>query len=269
MLYDAKNLRVPVGGDWMSAVRFGRGQRHLVMLPGLSDGLANVCGKALMLARPYRAFFDEFTVWMFSRRDGLAPGASISDMARDQAEAMRALGIDRACVMGVSQGGMIAQALAIDCPQIVEKLVIAVSAPCVNPIIRGCVTRWIDLAKRGDHRALMIDTAEKGYSEARLRKYRRLYPILGWVGRPKTYDRFIANAEAILRFDARDGLGRIACPTLVIGAQEDRTVGVEASRELHARIPGSALHIYPGLGHAAYEEAPDFNDRVLRFLAGD
>ncbi len=266
MLYNAHNGSATVFGANMNYVSFGRGDKTLVILPGLSDGLANVRGKALLLARPYRAYLDRFTVYVFSRRDGLATGASIRDMARDQAEALRALGIRRACVMGVSQGGMIAQYLAVDHPELVERLVLAVTAPRVNPIIRDSVSRWIDFAKRGDHRQLMIDTAEKHYSEAYLKKYRKLYPILGLVGKPKRYDRFLANAEAILRFDAYDEIPKIACPTLVIGGEADKAVGVEGSRELHARIPNSTLHIYPALGHAAYEEAPDFNERIFRFF---
>ena len=42
-----------------------------------------------------------------------------------------------------------------------------------------------------------------------------------------------------------------------------------APAELHARIPGSELFLYPGLGHAAYEEAPDFYSRVFEFLIRD
>ena len=112
----------------------------------------------------------------------------------------------------------------------------------------------------------MVSTAERSYSEAYLKKYRRLYPVLGAVGKPRDYGRFLANAEAILRFDALGEIGRIACPAMIIGGEEDRIVGIDASYEMHGRIGGSELFIYPGLGHAAYEEAPDFNDRVFRFL---
>ena len=114
----------------------------------------------------------------------------------------------------------------------------------------------------------MIDTAEHSYSEAYLRKYRKAYPLLGAVGRPKSYDRFLANARAILAFDGRGELGKIACPTLILGGEEDRIVGAEASRELYQAIAGSELFLYPGLGHAAYEEAEDFSARVFRFLEG-
>ena len=187
-------------------------------------------------------------------------------MAADQARAMRSMGLGKAAVMGVSQGGMIAQYLAIDHPDLVEKLVIAVSAPRVNDRARDCVTRWISLAERGDHKGLMIDTAEKSYSPAYLKKYRKLYPFLGAVGRPASYERFLINARAILDFNAWDELGRIACPTLILAGGEDQIVGVQASYELRERIPGSELYVYPGLGHGAYEEAGDFNRRVFRFL---
>ena len=94
-----------------------------------------------------------------------------------------------------------------------------------------------------------------------------MYPLLGRVGKPKAYGRFLVNARAILAFDAGGELSKIACPTLILGGEEDRIVGPEASRELAEGIPCSELFLYPGLGHAAYEEAKDFNSRVFGFLS--
>ncbi|MBR5364634.1 MAG: alpha/beta fold hydrolase [Clostridia bacterium] len=266
MLWNAKNGRVPLGDTEMEYVSFGRGARHLIVLPGLSDGLATVGGKALLLAPPFRRFFDRYTVWMFSRKNRMPAGTAIRDMAEDQARAMESLGIGEAAVLGVSEGGMIAQMLAVMHPERVSALILAVTAPYANEMSRGCVNRWIGLAREGRHRELMIDTAERSYSPAYLKKYRKLYPLLGHVGRPASYDRFLVNAEAILSFDAREEIGRIACPALILDGEEDQIVGAEASRELHAGIPGSKMHLYPGLGHAAYEEAKDFYDRICDFL---
>lgn len=266
MLWNAKNGQVPVGDTQMRYVRFGRGERVFVILPGLSDGLTTVRGKALPLAAPYRSFLDRYTVYVFSRKDRLPEPYSIRDMAADQAGALRALGIERACVMGVSQGGMIAQYLAADHPALVEKLVLAVTAPRVNDMIRDNIDRWTGYAKQGDHRQLMIDTAEHSYTGPYLEKYRKIYPLLGHIGKPKDYRRFLINARAILSFDAYAELPRIQCPTLVIGGGEDKIVGPEAAREIAGQIPGCELLIYDALGHAAYEEASDFNDRVFEFL---
>ena len=111
----------------------------------------------------------------------------------------------------------------------------------------------------------MVDTAEKSYSEARLRSYRKLYPVIGRISRPKSYDRFLINARAILEYDGRPYLDRITCPVLIIGGSEDRITGRDASYELHSLIPQSSLFMYEGLGHGLYEEADDFYDRVFSF----
>ena len=268
MFWNARNGKIALDGTDMYFVSFGRGARTLILLPGLSDGLATVKGKALLLAKPYTPFFRDCTVYMFSRKNDMPPLYTIRDMAADQARAMETLGITSACVMGVSQGGMIAQYLAADYPQLVDRLILAVTAPCLSDMTERCLRNWIELAQQGNHRQLMIDTAEKSYSEAFLKKYRKLYPMIGWIGKPASYDRFLVNARAILSFDASNEMQNITCPTLIIGGEEDRIVGAEASHALKAGIADSVLYIYPGLGHGAYEEAPDFNLRVFRFLMG-
>ena len=201
-----KNGRVTLDNTAMDYVCFGRGGKKLVVLPGLSDGLATVKGKALILSVPYRRFLQDYTVYMFSRKNDMPEGYAIEDMADDQARAMRALGIDRACLLGVSQGGMIAQALAIRHPERVARLVLAVTAPNANEVARAAVSGWIDMALRGDHRALMVDTAEKMYSDSYLRKNHWLFPLLARFTKPSDYGRFLKNARAILGFDARDAL---------------------------------------------------------------
>ena len=266
MLRNAKNGTVVVDGAEMSYVSFGFGEKVLILLPGLSDGLATVKGKALLLAGYYRIFAKKYRVYAFSRKDCLPEGYSIRDMSDDQAKAMRQLGIEKASVIGESQGGMIAQYLAIDHPELIEKLIIAVSAPRINELTAACVNRWICFAKQGDHRKLMIDVAENTYSSKSLWKYRIIYPIIGFIGKPSDYGRFLINAEAILRFSAIDDLKNISCPALIIGGEEDKIVGIQASYEMHKNIANSDLIVYPGLGHGAFEEAKDFNRRVLDFL---
>jgi len=260
-----KNGCVATGDMDMYFVSFGTGKKKLVVLPGLSDGLATVKGKALFLSPPYKKFFKDYTVYLFSRKNRMPEGYSIRDMADDQARAMKILEIDQAYLLGVSQGGMIAQYIAIDHPETVKKLILAVTAPNANAVVRDAITGWIDMVMRKDHTALMVDTAEKMYSEAYLRKNRRFFPLIARFTRPRDYDRFLKNANAILRFDAREELSKIICPTLILAGSDDHTVGNDAAQELHNGIAGSQLHVYEGLGHGAFEEAKDFYDRVLAF----
>lgn len=267
MLLNAKNATVRIGGTDMDYISFGRGNKPLVMLPGLGDGLTTVKGMAFPLAVSYRLFAKDYQVFIFSRKNGLERGSTTRTMARDQAEAMKALGIRKAGVIGISQGGMIAQYLAIDYPEFVGRLVLAVTAAKPNRSMQSVVNKWIALAKRGDYRHLMIHTAEKSYSETYLKKYRYFYPVLGKIGKPENFSRFLIQANSCLNHNAYWELGKISCPTLVIGGDRDRIVGCNASKEIAGQIKNSELFIYEGLGHASYEEASDFNKRILKYLA--
>lgn len=266
MLWNAQNGRVKIGDTDMYYVSFGYGSKALIVLPGLSDGLTTVKGKALLLASPFKRFFKDYTVYMFSRKNKMPEGYSIRDMAADQAKVLKKLGITKASVMGVSQGGMIAQFLAIDHPELVEKLIIVVSAPEVNETIHSAVSTWIKMAQKGDHQGLMINTAERAYSQKYLKKFRKFYPVIGMVGKPRNYDRFFVNAKAILEFHASEELNKIVCPTYIIGGDDDRTVGASGSYEMKEKIERSEMYIYKGLGHAAFDEAKDFYSRVYDFV---
>ena len=249
----------------MDYVRFGKGPKALVLLPGVGDGFQTVRGMALPFAWMYRKLAPFFTVYMFSRNRELPARQSTREMAGELAGALRELALPPACVVGVSQGGMIAQYLALDYPELVSRLVLTVTAGRPNETIRSVIGRWTEDARRGDYAAIMRDNAERSYSEKRLRRMRPLYALLGSFGKPKSFDRFLTQAEACLGHDAWDRLPEIACPTLVIGGTEDGVVSAEASRELAARIPGSELVLYAGLSHALYEEADDFLERIIRF----
>ena len=262
-----KNGCIAIHQTDMFYVCFGHGSKNLVVLPGLSDGLATVKGKALFLKTPYKRFMTEYTVYMFSRKNDMPKGYTIRQMAEDQALAMKKLGISKAAVLGVSQGGMIAQYLAIDYPEMVEKLILAVTAPNANEVAKDAVGAWIGMAKQGDHVRLMADTAGKMYSKPYLEKKRKLLPLAARFTKPKSYERFFRNAYAILGFDAREELPKISCPTLIIAGEDDHTVGNEAPYVINRSIPGSEIYIYQGLGHGTYEEAEDFYDRIYSFCS--
>ena len=187
-------------------------------------------------------------------------------MARDLAQAMELLGIRRADVFGVSMGGMIAQWLAIDHPERVDRLVLTVTSAEPNPILTESIGEWVSLARVGDSTGFMKSNLRRMYSEDYCRKNMWMAPILGRLTKPKSYDRFYIQAAACLTHDAASALGRITAPTLVIGAEQDRALGGEASRQIAAAIEGAQLMIYPQWGHGVYEEEKTFNRTVLEFL---
>ena len=261
----AKNCQLDLPFGTVDYIRFGSGKIPLVMIPGVGDGLKTVRGMAVPFALLYHSLARDFTVYVFSRCRGLPFGTTTWDMAEQLNVALQALDLFSVALVGVSQGGMIAQWLAINFPDKVGKLVLTVTLSRPNPTIEGVVERWITLAERGDYTGIMLDTAERSYSEKRLKLAKIEYRLLGSFGKPKSFDRFIRQAESCVTHNAWNRLDYITCPTLVIGGEDDRIVTGQASREMSDRIRDCSLYMYEGLGHGLYEEAPDFLTRVREF----
>lgn len=266
MFYHAKNGNLGIDDTNMDYISFGNGKKILIMIPGLGDGLKTAKGMAIPFAILYRSFAKDYKVYVFSRKNRLEEGYTTRDMAKDVHKAMEQLGIGRADIVGVSQGGMIAQYLAIDFPVSVNKLVLVVTLARQNEVIQGVIPSWIEMAQENDYKGIMIDTAEKSYTEQRLKQYRPFYSVLGSVGKPKDFTRFLIMAKACIEHDTYDELAKITAPTLVIGADCDSIVGGKASEEIAECIKGSELKMYQGFGHGVYEEAKDFNQIVMEFL---
>ena len=267
MFYNAVNGNIKIGNTDMDFISFGKGDKSLVMIPGLSDGLKTVKGAAIAIAVMYKCFANRYKVYVFSRKNHLEKGCSTRDMAEDCKTAMVKLGIAQADIIGISQGGMIAQYIAIDYPELVEKLVLAVSLSRQNETVQKVVGSWLKMAESNDYKSIFIDTTEKSYTEKYLKKYRPLYPLLSKIGKPKDFSRFIIQANACIRHNAYDEIEKIKCPTLVIGGDNDKVVGVNSSKEITEKIENSELIIYEGYGHGVYEEAKDFNCCVMDFFS--
>ena len=262
-MLSARNRSLQTGSTTTDYAVFGKGNRPLVMLPGLNT--RGVKGSALMLSVMYRMFAKTHRIYVIDRKNHIPAGYTVRDMAHDTAEAMEQLGITQADVIGISQGGMIAQYLAIDHPHLVHKLVLGVTLSRNNPTVETVVGNWITTVKNGDLRAFTADMLDKMYSEAYVRKYRPLLPLLTVLNRPQNPERFLRLAEACLTCCAYAELDKITCPVLVLGGRKDKIVTGEASIEITEKL-GCDLYLYDDLGHAAYEEATDFNRRILEFL---
>lgn len=256
---------VTVGSTTVDCAAFGRGEKPLVILPGLS--VRDVKGAGAALALMYREFGKNYRVFVFDKPRYIPEGCRIADLAQMTAGAMRALNIEKACILGVSMGGMIAQHLALEYPALVEKLVLAVTASRPTPELSRAIGAWTYLLSRGAYTAFAKDMFERLYSPSYLERYDPLMPLISLFSKPKDLSRFSRLAAACLTVDSYERLSEISCPALVIGAAEDRVVTGQASLELAEGI-GCALHMYAHLGHAAYEEAEDFKSLVLEFFKG-
>ncbi|MBD5169926.1 MAG: alpha/beta hydrolase [Oscillibacter sp.] len=263
MIYNAKEHHLKVNDLQTTYITFGKGRKPLVMIHGLST--RSIKGTAASLAYMYRIFASDYKVYLFDRRENISNDVTVRDLAADIGMAMDALGITNADIFGVSQGGMIAQYLAIDRADLVNKLVLAVTLSKNNETVKSVVKNWIGMAEQGDVKALVMDMAAKMYSAAYIKRYRPFIPLLTILQKPKDTGRFITLAKACLTCNAYEELDRIKCPIFVIGGKQDQVVTGAASEEI-AKKTQCEIFMYENLGHAAYEEAKDFNNKVYQFL---
>lgn len=254
---------VHVSGSEMEYVAFGSGDRTLVVLPALS--YRSVQGVGAVLAHRYQLIGQDCRVYFLDARAHLPKQVTVSELAEDAAEAMGKLGISRADVLGMSLGGMTAQYLALNHPERVRKLVLAVTLSRSNAAITQAAQKWADAAAAGDYESVARDMLVNVYSPAFAARYAKAFPLTAHMEPLRNPEQFVRLAGACLTCDTFNALPSLRCRTLVIGGRQDRIVTGEASVELAGRL-GAELYMYEDLGHSVFEEAADFVRRVNDFL---
>lgn len=255
--------KVKVNETEMDYAKFGSGNKNLVIIPGLS--IKSVISSANAVAKAYELFCEDFTVYVLDRRNNITKGLTINDMAEDIAKVMQELKISDAYIFGTSQGGMIAQLLAIEHPSLVKKLVLGSSASRLYDKSERLIKSWISLAEEGRIEELCEDFVKKLYSKPFADKYGALIVKMNSDATQSELERFIVLSSACIGFDIRNKLNKIKCPVLVLGAKEDEVLTDTASYET-AELLGGELYMYDApYGHAVYDEAEDYKERLMNF----
>jgi pimeloyl-ACP methyl ester carboxylesterase len=239
-----------------------------VVLPGINDLFqpippGRLAGRILAdgFLGPYR---DEWTPWLVGRPRGFE-ATTTRELAAGYADALGAFGrpVD---VVGLSMGGLIATHLAAD-HDVVDRLVMAVSAARLGPEGRAHCRRWARVADEGDWRRVRRESIRTVYGVPRRLVYPWLLPALGVIGRPPVVADVARSCRACLAHDARDRLEDVDVPTLVVGGERDPFFPPDRVREAVAGLPDARGLVFPGANHGLYEERKArFDDVVRSFL---
>ncbi len=197
---------------------------------------------------------------------------TIPMMAEDTVGLMKAVGIERAHVFGVSLGGMIAQEMALLYPGTVEKLILGCTHCGIQHFIPGSsrVTRFLDKGGFKSTDEILNETMsilfprdfiEQNPELIEEVKRRHLTPPPSFSGAHRQFG-------AAQRFSSFDRLGKINAPTLVVTGDQDVVVPLENSEILASRIPGARLKILRGCGHSFVNQVPNQLSEVLKEFLG-
>jgi len=193
-------------------------------------------------------------------------------MADDTVALMDRLGIERAHVLGVSLGGMIAQELALAHPTRVRSLQLSCTAARAD----GYMLALLDnlrmvrgkLGAEPAQRAMALWLFAPTTFNERPDFVDMLLYAASSQSHPQSDVGFARQGDAVISHDALARLGAIACPTLIAVGEEDHLAPPRFARELAAAIPHAEFHTIAKAGHAWFWEKPaEFNALCLAFLA--
>jgi len=170
--------------------------------------------------------------------------------------------------VGVSYGGLIAQHLAADHPDLIRRLVIAMAAYKVGDEGKQLDTRYAELMSQGKTReayATMISILyPRGIKKHLLKFFVWLFgPLIS--SKPTNPMDLLVEAKAECEHDSKNRLAQIKVPTLVIAGDNDFYFPEQLYRETAAGIPNARLILYEGVGHMAMGK--QFDEDVLEFLS--
>jgi len=259
----------------------GSGDPLLLIMGLAGDSLAWMLQRDAFAARYRTIVFDNRGVGRSSKPAG---PYTIAQMADDTAGLLDALQIERAHVVSVSMGGMIAQELALRHPQRVRSLVLGCTYAKPDAAVQTQLAESLQFfgATQGADGQIQVDLGTLDP----LAFVQRLLPLTFTPqfimnDLPKLMQMFsgalmygidmsaiLAQVAATQAHDAHDRLHQIRVPTLVLTGDADMLIPPANSDALAARIPGATLVKLPGGSHGFNFETPDaFNRAVLDFLS--
>ncbi len=219
-----------------------------------------------LMARRFRTIvFDNRGVG----KSDVPPGPyAVAQMAADSAAVLDAAGVDRAHVVGISMGGMIAQEFAIQYPQRVRSLALGCTAcggknaiPAAPNVVQTLMARAAMTPEEGAE-AMVPFIYDASTPRARIEEdlaiRRRTFP---------TAEGYLAQIQGILAWSCFDRLPQIQAPTLIVHGQTDQLVPPQNALVLHEHIKGSRLVMLPHASHIFTTDQPETAESaVLEFL---
>jgi pimeloyl-ACP methyl ester carboxylesterase len=251
------------------------GQRLYYEVHGEGEPLLCVAGltcDTLVWIPQVQAFAAAHRTVIFDNRD--AGQSSMADgdyeMARDALALADELELDTFHLLGVSMGGAIAQEIAVQAPDRVRTLTLAVTFPAGGAYARrlaevwGARVRQISYEQHVDE-LMLLNHSEGFYDQPDMVEFIRTAMLNN--PHPQPPEAFSRQIAACGRHDTRARLGSLTMPTHVIGGEYDILVPVWKSREVASLIPGAKLTVLDGAPHGlSIERAEEFNAAVLGFI---
>ena len=247
----------------MNYITFGNGAKKLVILPGIA--IKSVLPMKAAIEAQHKGFSDKYKVYLIDRRRGTDESYTVFDMAEDTAQKMKELGLEGSCIFGASQGGILAQLIAINHPELAGKIVLGSTTSRSTAESDKVFTEWIELAKTKDIKNLITSMCRKIYSKELVDANLDAYIAAFSDTTEDDLRNFVIQAKDCMKFSIYENMDKIKCPAFVIGVRNDAVFGVKASEDIAEKL-GCPIYIYEKYAHSVFDEAPDYIERMYNFF---
>lgn len=253
---------------WRSSLSGSSSTPPVVYLPGLGpNSLGKTHRQRLLQRLEVLGLTPGSQVWQFAHQAALSPGVTIEHLAQERAKAIRAHFEQPVDVIGVSTGGSIALQLALNSPELVNRLVIVSAAARMRPEGQRAqrdVARSIRVGDRRRAAGIMLGATTRQTGRARL--LRATGYLLGPLAVGRDGEDLAVMIDAEDGFDVRDDLARISSPTLLIGGGHDGYYSPAMLAETAAGLP-NAVHVQlPHRGHLSVAMNRTVRGVIHRYL---
>ncbi len=255
-----------VNGVEMNYCVFGSGQRVLVIIPGMS--IKPVTAGETAIAEAFKSYTEDYTVYLFDQKNDIPEEYSVEEQTADLLEVMRSVGIVKADLYGASLGGMIAQTIAIEHPEMVGKMVLCSTSSRPNDVTTEVLGGWRELALAGKADEMNVSMVEHIYSEATVKAFGDVLLKANEPISEADMAKVATLCRSVIENNTYDRLDLVRCETLVLGSRGDRSLSFEASKEIADKLGCDFIVYGEEFGHAAYDEAPDAKERIRQWLVG-
>ena len=234
----------------------------LVLVHGVGGDSGNWDGVVAALPSRFRCIRLDLSG--HGRSSLITAPCSVQDLARDVTDVMDALGVRAAAIAGFSLGGLIAQAIALDSPARVTKIVLVATVAGRTPEEQARSAARIEVVREKGLAVIAAGNREFWFSDA----FRRDHPevVEARVQQFMACDpaSYLHAFAVFAKGDFVARLQEIRSPTLVVAGEFDPAATARMARLMHERIAGSRLEILAGMRHAVLIECPE---RVAGLLA--
>ena len=255
-----------VGDNELHYVQRGSGE-PLLLIQGMSGSHLSWGDPFLeLLARDFAVTaYDHRGIGRSSR---MTAPFSLVDLAEDAAGLLDALEIERAHVLGISMGGMVAQELALRHPDRLRTLTLGCTysggpgSSLTRPEVFGKLSEAMMSGDRERALRAGFDINVSREFAARRGEWETFRAMATQM--PAAVQVIMAQVQAIGGHDVSERLGEISAPTLVVHGDDDLMLDVANGRMIAQRIPGARLEVLEGVGHMFWWEQPERSAELVR-----